>query len=185
MAKFWVTNNAKFKYRYQCENCGNQTDWIDAVYSTNTDVDSGFMGDKTAAANAETNKFWSSYYPAMQKRVNEGDYDGISLNGKCHSCGSRQSWERNKGAAASIIGGAIIAMLLGIALLNFFKVGTANLGQLVRLVMGWLLVAAGPLGLILGIVEIIKQSEVKSSMENTTQRNKPEFQFPDRPNQAK
>ena len=44
---------------------------------------------------------------------------------------------------------------------------------------------AGPIGLILGIVEIIKQNKVKSSMEKTTVRNKPEFQFPNSGKQVK
>ena len=184
MAKFRVTNTAKFKYRYQCENCGNQTDWIYAIYSASTDVDSGFMGGKTAATNAENSKFWSDY-SAMQQRANEGNYSGISLNGKCSSCGSRQSWERDKGSAASIIGGSMVSMLFGIALLNFFTVGTGSLGQLARLVIGWILVAIGPIGVIGGIIETIKQSKVKSSMEKNTKRNKPEFQFPSRAKQAK
>jgi len=183
MAKFTVTNTAPFKYRYICEQCEKQTDWLDASYDERKEVDSGFLGNKEAAINAEAEQFWSKSYPSMQGKLNNGEYN-LSINnfdGKCPSCGGRQSWERKMSSIGAFVATMIGLPLLGALMLTLFPGGTQSLGALLRLVLGWILVACGPISLILLIVEIIKQRKIKADMAKTTVRNKPEFQFPGRP----
>jgi DNA-directed RNA polymerase subunit RPC12/RpoP len=182
MSNVSFTASAPIKYRYVCEKCGKQTDWLEARILETLSENKRFIEKEQDVRARLLRRFWDGY-PENAKAILEGKYSlAAGLKGKCPDCGSRQSWEMAANQIWIWLFGAIVSPLIGLLLLNLGVSGDiSNLGELARVGFGWILVAAGFVALLGLIMDIVNMSKVKASISHTTVRNKPEFEFPEPP----
>jgi len=164
-------------YRFKCEHCGTTTDWLPAQISFSQTVQVGMFQKEQERARFQQ-EFWRTY-PERCKAIEGGNYSNVTgLKFDCPSCGKSQSWGMKTTSPGTLIFGAIV--MLGLAMLWFVvsNNGIHNLGGLVVAGLALVGTIGCPVCIGMAISEAAKQSKIKEAMSTTTERNKPEFDFP-------
>jgi len=79
----------EFKYRYVCEKCGKQTNWIEAEFQEETSANNL---EEVIHSIVDKNKF-KKQLQKFKEKVDGGGYDYHFQGGAmCPFCGVRQSW---------------------------------------------------------------------------------------------
>jgi hypothetical protein len=171
------------KYRYVCEYCGKQTDWISTEIQEDTES-SGAAELLSAVVNKDRFK---NQLQAFKEKVEGGKYDYNFMGGKaCPSCGKRQSWLPATSQAILSPGKRLVIypilyMVLGLIVLMIYGICRANYllenidGNIV-LVIAFILLPA--IGLFLAIRRNMINAKLdKALYADNTVRNKPEIDW--------
>jgi hypothetical protein len=173
----------EFKYRYVCEKCGKQTDWIKTEFQEETET-SG-LGEIIATI-ADKDKF-KKQLQAFREKVEGGQYDFHFIGGSsCPFCGTRQSWLPVTAQSIFSPGKRIAAYMslyvfLGLIVLIIYLVCKANhlledFDDNIALAVAFILLPV--IGLVLAIRRnSINAKLVKQQVADITVRNKPEIDW--------
>ena len=75
MAKEKPNFNHKYRYRYTCEHCGKDSEWLETTMSAEYE-----------------NDIKNKLIPEYKQDADRGDYSELDLKGQCKNCKRMQSW---------------------------------------------------------------------------------------------
>jgi len=178
MAKSYTfRESVSFKYRFVCEHCGAQTDWLEAeIYDQKTVEVLSFENVEQRKKGFQKD-FYKYTYPDKKNKILNGKYnEAEGLNGKCPKCDMRQSWESSTTQIGLWLGMFALCLVIGLICLGTLLSKTSSPGFPVILIGGACLLGV-PISLIFLIIDLVKLTKIKADSSKTTNRNKPEFEF--------
>lgn len=181
MAKTYTfKEKAPFQYRFSCEHCGKQTDWLDAHIEEQETKQVGLFESAEGHRQAFSARFWENTYPKARKALegNEKTLYVYDINGTCPACGKHQSWESKTADRPELwIGMAIFCFVVGLICIGVWISGTSSPGfPLITVTL--VSVIGFPISLFYAITSSIKKAAISRDAENVKQQNKPEFLWP-------
>jgi hypothetical protein len=166
--------NIPFFYHFVCEHCGKDSGMLTSEVQGISSINISGKGRPTPEQQAKLNvDAQTSARAALQAKISvaeKGKY-GENVNSKCPHCGKIQSWELKSGRWKPLVRalqGLIIGFLI-LIFISFFGGRKAGNSVVVFIPLG-----AG-VGFIWGLIGRIK---AKIDSMKTTNRNKPEFTWP-------
>lgn len=184
MAKHTFTAAYSFKYRFQCEHCGQTTEWKDACFREQIEYEAAAFEGKEIRLVAEKQfieDFNKKKVPALRAKVEAGEYNVVygDLDGRCLNCKKQQSWETIEGLGWIFGGGAFLGILALIAwgMYNSGAVSGNGKRQLAGLLLGLFGAGGFLLCMFLGIWRARKNATIRRDMQNVTVQRKPEFSW--------
>jgi len=172
-----------FKYRYTCEKCGKQTDWIKTEFQEETATNNLA---EVVNSIADKNKF-QKQLTAFKENVENGNYGfHFTVGASCPSCGARQSWlpaanQSTMKPAARIAIYMSLYIFLGLIFMFIIVLCKANY-MLENFDDNLMLVIAFVIFPVIGLILSIRRNMInakadKKLMESVTVRNKPEIDW--------
>ena len=178
MAKSYTfSESVPFKYRFECEHCGEQTNWLKATIYGQETVQVGFLESAELKKKEFQEGFYKYTYPDKKDKIINGKYnESDDMKGACPKCGMRQSWESSTTNVGLWIGAFLLCLVGGIICLSVLLSKTSSPGFPVLLIGGACLLGI-PISLIALISDLVKKAKISADASKTTKRNKPEFAF--------
>ena len=189
MAKYTLTQIYPFKYRFQCEHCGQTTEWKDACFKGKTETDEEDKDARLKIEKEQKEFFHKKVIPILLEKVNKGKYEEVYevdkktdryVDSRCPNCNKQQTWGKTEGIGAMLFG---IVMGAGFSVLALHMYNTgADTGkgklQIWAIVIGLIGVVAFIFGLLGFIGNIMTIAEKRRETKNVTEKRKPEFNWP-------
>jgi hypothetical protein len=178
MAKSYTfEETVPFKYRFVCEHCGKQTNWLKAKISDQKTVEVGFFDDAGLKKQEFRDGFHKYTYPDKKAKIINGKYnESEEMKGICPKCGMHQSWESSTTRIGTWIGMFVTCLIVGLFCLSVLLSKTSSPGFPVILIGGACLLCV-PVSLIFLIRDLVKRAKISEDSSKTKNRNKPEFEF--------
>ncbi len=167
MGSHTFKQSESFNYRFVCEHCEIQTEWLSATIYDQETVDVGFFENSEVKEIKFMQRFNNEIYSEKKKKILNGEYgESYDIKGKCPNCGKRQSWESATTSIGMWIGMLILCLIIGLIVFTYGFI-----------IMGGIILLGVPISIIGIIVDTVKKAKVHSDASKTTNRNKPEFEF--------